>query len=793
MAASAANPGVMREMDFERLNGRPAATSPALQRSATISYISPQSRLGMRDTTYYTGDSLLGSEGITVADWREASANGTKFNWSTLGAFGMGMQGANPNNALTLVGRRMVVSANGVTPLLVNPWQGPGAMNWTMFPVVYKVPGAYAVIPFVCMISQVRMEFGPPQSGLVDGRKPNWQVLPTMIRDGITFFVDVSHVNMDNWDAQMSVIAALNVYFPRNAQAGNYYLLLQPFGEISQVRTWQRQAGLNKSPDDDYIHLQASGASLGLAVAACCIGLPSLMYTGYTSNIARRLTLPSRKSKFNGQGELIGAIQTSGTSDWVETVQDVDFKVGWAFANGYPIVIPMVDALTSMNMAKVIENLTNAYTVWYSPPKGSNIKNDTITSQVWGSGPGIAQTLGQYAMFANNRDLTLYTASDAFSSGKYMSERGIVLAAGSLSEALIVSFAAAVAYTVRPDFEAINPVQQAARAEIRTQLENKVKVLDEVDIRKKVAAKAKREEKKKAGIKPKKSTPKPKRAAPAPASLSSIRRAKTEQAMKSQARAKEAATRAASAMRATPMPSQSAAPMSVGADASPFPTAPVATGLTTAIRSAPGLSKELAYAQMMSHFLDQRQGTEAAKKAAEYYEVMGTRHDYDRITPFQRTGVVRTRPGEEYQSAAAAAAAARAQMERDQEDAANELLVRQEEERLAAAEEDEKRAAAARRGQEADAAAAAGTSLKGDGSGRRGVAAGRRNGVGGTASALAYYEDAVANPNPGAKHPQEEKWRRDEQALLAQKRAMQGTASNFDDAFTESRRVFPRR
>lgn len=638
-ASAAAQAGVMRESDFERLNERPMSTSPSIQSRVQVTYVQPIARIGPSPNgTYYTGTSPLIGEGVRGASWVEESKNGQDIPWRTLGAFGMGVQGMSGRYTAALAADRLLASACGATPEFVNHWRGRGAMNWTMFPVVFKTPAAFAVIPFICMISQVRPQSGPYQPGAEQGRQPIWRVLPTQVSEGITFMVDSSHVNMENWDTQMSIVAALNVYFPRFADPGEYYVLLQPFGENSQVRNWQRQVR-SGGANDEYIHLTSSGASLGLAIAACCVGLPSLMYTGYTSNIARRLTLPSRKSNFNDAGLLIGGVETAGTSDWVETVQDVDFKIGWAFANAYPIVIPMVDALTSLNMAVVMKNLTRAYSVWYPPPKGSGQTAPTVLSQVWQSGgnqlENVAYTMGQYAMFANNRNLTIYTASDVFSGGKYMSEGGVILAAGSISEALLVATAAGIVYSIRPDFNALNDTQAGIKDSVMQQLSDKASVLDQVKAVKTVAAKAKRAEKKAAGIKPKKSVPKPKRVvARNKSELATLRTQKTQYAkaastQRAQSRAASMARRQSSAGAAPAALSRG--PTQLQADATTI------AGGSAAIRSAPGMSKDFAYSQLLEQFLSTHpEDSRQHQQARSYYEVMGTTHDKDRTIPTQR-------------------------------------------------------------------------------------------------------------------------------------------------------------
>ena len=652
-ADAASQASIMTVSQFERFNGRPMSTSAAVAGRATITFVQPISKVGITPSgTFYTGKSSLINKdsGFATQDWGTVSSNGEDVPWRYLSAFGMNGCGLTvaPQQRASAMGTYIAASACGMDQAVVNHWAAQGAMNWTMFPVVFKVPGAFAVVPFVCMISTVRPTKGPQQPGMEGGREPVWRSIPTMISPAISFMVDSSHVNFENWDAQMSIVAALNVYFPRSAAPGQYYLLLQPYGEPSQVRAWQVAAGINRSTSasEDYVHLSAHGASLGLAVAACCAGLSSFMYTGYTSNIARRLTLPSRKAKFNSNEELIGGLETAGTSDWVETVQDVDFKIGWAFANQYPIVIPMVDALTSLNMAQVMRNLTRAYSVYYPPPKGSGTL-PTTTSTVWGGpsvGTSIAQTLGQYAMFANNPDLTIYTAADVFGGDKYVEKAGVILSAGSISEALLVTVAAVAAYITVPKFDARNNLQDRIWKEVEPQLVAKVNVLDKVDAEKKVQAKAKREANKAAGIKPKKAVPKPKRVAPKTAAeLREYRSTLTKYAKETGEKRK--ATRAASVAKGSAARAKSAAPVPVVVD-----------GSQTAIRNAPGVSKDLAYAQMLQQFLTEHAGQPYATNAEEYYQVMGTTHDAQRSKGFGRTGVVRFRPGYDLTPAQAAAA-----------------------------------------------------------------------------------------------------------------------------------------
>ena len=155
-ADAASQASIMTVSQFERFNGRPMSTSAAVAGRATITFVQPISKVGITPSgTFYTGKSSLINKdsGFATQDWGTVSSNGEDVPWRYLSAFGMNGCGLTvaPQQRASAMGTYIAASACGMDQAVVNHWAAQGAMNWTMFPVVFKVPGAFAVVPFVCI------------------------------------------------------------------------------------------------------------------------------------------------------------------------------------------------------------------------------------------------------------------------------------------------------------------------------------------------------------------------------------------------------------------------------------------------------------------------------------------------------------------------------------------------------------------------------------------------------------------------------------------------------------------
>lgn len=124
----------------------------------------------------------------------------------------------------------------------------------------------------------------------------------------------------------VSVQSALECFAPRQGS----YVWIVPMND--QIR-------MSDNPE----RYEINGPSAGLAVAACLLGLPEIIYTGFTRQI-----LPDRKLVPSGGLDSVMVKEMPRAVNFVESVSLIDFKVLLAMASGLPIVVP-----TSANMDSV--------------------------------------------------------------------------------------------------------------------------------------------------------------------------------------------------------------------------------------------------------------------------------------------------------------------------------------------------------------------------------------------------------------------------------------------------------
>lgn len=235
--------------------------------------------------------------------------------------------------------------------------------NVTAFPTVAYVPKKAVaeteavVIPIGVMYSS--FEMAPSQEG------PLYDVSPTQYKefvcdDGTKVNVDLQYFGSGS-SIRASVAASLNSFRPLEGS----YLTIFPLVKSDFFRNWDLTYGWS-----------IQGSSLGLAIAAAIRGCPTMMYTGYFSqmgtssdavyrydpyapkadgysdnwqdvNLGRPLVLAS-----NARSGLRAGTRIANT---VEYVQDIGVKAAFAFIHGLPLIMPYYSE-SRQDVQKILES-----------------------------------------------------------------------------------------------------------------------------------------------------------------------------------------------------------------------------------------------------------------------------------------------------------------------------------------------------------------------------------------------------------------------------------------------------
>ena len=216
-------------------------------------------------------------------------------------------------------------------------WDSGTFLNYTFFPVIRSSWARDRTPIFVPSIFMCCYSSSKPSNSAV-GHIPNFVPYNVNLKE---IHIDVSLLS--DASANLSIMAALETTRPA---PGSYIW----FTHMTSEQEYK---------SDGYRELLLSGASMGLSVAACVMGAPSVMYTGYirrepADNISKLLTQSQyERGRANGnqwdptyvrdvdiEGIKYKGIEALRTDDIVEEVQMVGMKAILALMSGFPLVMP---------------------------------------------------------------------------------------------------------------------------------------------------------------------------------------------------------------------------------------------------------------------------------------------------------------------------------------------------------------------------------------------------------------------------------------------------------------------
>lgn len=224
--------------------------------------------------------------------------------------------------------------------------------NFCYFPVVYRISPVHlrtsgiitrdyeriAICPFRVLASSWEYE-----KQHEDDYDPEYREITVNTRHGVKVVVhlDVNYL-ADDGNTYMAVMASVlslmpGRWYPMVTQDNTLHIYLTIAPAIDGT-SYQRHVSVCKeimgdaAPEGDACFV-FEGASLGLAVAAAIMGCPSFLYTGYNSQMGNSEILTD-DPKLPVQNVALGA-------NFVEPVDDVEFKTAGAILMGLPIIIPL--------------------------------------------------------------------------------------------------------------------------------------------------------------------------------------------------------------------------------------------------------------------------------------------------------------------------------------------------------------------------------------------------------------------------------------------------------------------
>lgn len=198
-------------------------------------------------------------------------------------------------------------------------------VNYTFFPAVFHAKDGVIGCAYGVYYSS-----HPPSEGAIPGNqallphKAEWMIYRTVGNDPVDVFVDVKLIGDVN--AQAALMTAINTGRP----ASGSYIAIFP---------WVMSEEKYSTPDADLIpagtmgHWPIKGASLGMAILACILGMPSIMYTGYIKSAG-----PKNLLQLHPNGMILEDIPNA--PDILESVDDLDTKCAYAIWSQMPLVIP---------------------------------------------------------------------------------------------------------------------------------------------------------------------------------------------------------------------------------------------------------------------------------------------------------------------------------------------------------------------------------------------------------------------------------------------------------------------
>lgn len=249
----------------------------------------------------------------------------------------------------------------------------PGTFGIAYFPVVYRFTAAGSitqgsgsnlrdvkVVPFAVVASSTPWQgsyFGLSGPQYVQLQQPNSQV---------QLMLDVNFCKNDTnlvLSAMASVLSFLPGRWASAAQGGavQCFLTIAPAISLADAQEFHGSACQFMGEDPSNVNIRQSmafgGASLGLAVAAAVCGLPPMLYTGYLSSMGMDHVFYGQQTSRDALRagipiEALSRVILGAT--FVESVDDVPFKVNYAINVGMPIVIPLNPTWTN---ARAVEGL----------------------------------------------------------------------------------------------------------------------------------------------------------------------------------------------------------------------------------------------------------------------------------------------------------------------------------------------------------------------------------------------------------------------------------------------------
>lgn len=220
-------------------------------------------------------------------------------------------------------------------------WDDNGPfLNYAFFPTILTTKQfGKCVVPFCALYSS----FQPTSGG--DGILPHiadWREFKTV--GGITRTLNVDVALIGDTNSEYAIVSALNMTQPRQ---GSYVSIFPAPGDMGFLDAMFPELRRNA----------VRGASLGLAVAAAVLGMPSIAYTGYVRKLAPDMRDQSGKYKGQefdpaGYAALTGGVDfpqrqpVTGlqpvfrSSDMVEDVDMLGFKCAWSIVHQFPLIIP---------------------------------------------------------------------------------------------------------------------------------------------------------------------------------------------------------------------------------------------------------------------------------------------------------------------------------------------------------------------------------------------------------------------------------------------------------------------
>lgn len=290
----------------------------------------------------------------------------------------------------------------------------PGTFGIAYFPVVYRFTNSGSitqasntnvrdvhVVPFAVIAS------AEPWTGAYFGMQP--QYVPLRTPDpAVSLQLDVNFCKNDT-NLVLSVMASVLSFLPGRwaggvAQGANVqcYLTIAPALSEQHAAAFHQAACTFVGEDPNVVNLRQSmafgGASLGLAVAAAICGLPPMLYTGYLSSMGMDQVFYGQKTSSDAlkAGININALsQVILGATFVESVDDVPYKVNYAISSGMPIVIPLNPTWTH---AQQVPGLS----AWRAAQKAAAGNANTATRQ---------ESLVRQALAASGLDMQALSAA----------------------------------------------------------------------------------------------------------------------------------------------------------------------------------------------------------------------------------------------------------------------------------------------------------------------------------------------------------------------------------------------